>query len=165
MERRGNAVGCPAASVEKRRHGGYWRCWRVALRPNLFRNRHTAHRSPGWKCWTWRAESSSRLRCFRNHPILPSPVWLSPPTGAVCWWRNTIRTEATSSWSSAPADSSCGCSRIRDGRSHMGLSARAQHPILKVARTVADLDYSPAVTAKHLAEAVQSRSLDRNYWT
>ena len=33
------------------------------------------------------------------------------------------------------------------------------------APTVADLDHSPAVTAKHLAEAVQYRSLDRNYWT
>jgi len=37
--------------------------------------------------------------------------------------------------------------------------------MLKVARTVADLDHSPNVTAKHLAKAVQYRSLDRNYWT
>ncbi len=46
----------------------------------------------------------------------------------------------------------------------MNLSARVHDRLLRVARTVADLDKAANVAAKHLAEAVQCRNLDRNYW-
>lgn len=53
---------------------------------------------------------------------------------------------------------------VEEAFNALKLSARAYHKILKVARTVADLDGSERITEMHLAGAIAYRSTDRKYW-
>ena len=63
-----------------------------------------------------------------------------------------------------PLDETCS-DLLKSSVNELGLSARAHDKVLRVARTIADLDQSPRIQAAHLHEAVNYRMLDRNIWT
>jgi len=57
-----------------------------------------------------------------------------------------------------------GTTLLHSTMTDLGLSARAHDKVLRVARTIADLDSTPSITSNHLSEAVNYRMLDRQLW-
>lgn len=54
---------------------------------------------------------------------------------------------------------------LRTSIQELGLSARAHDKVLRVARTIADLDGRAEIMAEHVSEAVNYRVLDRQFWS
>lgn len=57
-----------------------------------------------------------------------------------------------------------GMARLKDAMTRLNMSARAFDRILRVARTIADLDFSEKVEVRHISEAISYRNLDRGNW-
>ncbi len=62
-----------------------------------------------------------------------------------------------------PLDSKC-VSLLKIAMQRFGLSARAYDRIIKLSRTIADLDHNEKITPQYIAEAIQYRSLDKEGW-
>jgi hypothetical protein len=80
------------------------------------------------------------------NPKLRAPICFNPPAARHC------------------AISADGERLLENVVSRLGLSARAYERILKVSRTIADLNGVESIDPNHLSQAIHYRTLDRSYW-
>src|SRR5262249_10521208 len=108
---------------------------------------------PQWRSLRQRSASPSKQLAPVNRPGFPARHRrLTPPTGAAMGVRQIRQFCALDS---------AGERLLEQAMRHYGLSARAHDRIRKVARTIADLAGAETITAEHLSEAIQYRTLDR----
>jgi magnesium chelatase family protein len=106
----------------------------------------------------------------RQRRDVPAVIWETQriPAAAVRWRWNATDLGSPVRCHMAARDLRRHCRLIGpveallcDAVNRLGLSARAYHQVLKIARTIADLEDSPDLTTAHVGEAIQYRSLDR----
>jgi magnesium chelatase family protein len=106
-----------------------------------------------------RSESSARVR---ERVVRAREVQLN--RFAAAGERNYANAQMSSRQIRAYCDLGSDSERMLERAMQQGLSARAHDRILKVARTIADMEGNPQIESKHIAEAIQYRTLDRTYW-
>lgn len=114
-----------------------------------------------WKCRRWNTRSWWTKRQPKT-PATPGKGWNRPVTFSGSGSRTTAsyvtqRWDRRKSGNRAPLDESAK-SLLQAATQRLNLSARAFHRILKVSRTIADLDAARDIGVSHLAEALQYRS-------
>jgi len=63
-----------------------------------------------------------------------------------------------------PLDAKCQ-RMLEESFDQLGLSARAHDKVIRLARTIADVDGAEAISVEHVSEAVNYRMLDRQFWS
>ena len=122
-----------------------------------------------------RARAAATAGSSAHNSLIPSAAGVKkivrPSSSAIygAWANNPVPLTEDAplrpSPSYLPAIVDAECERLLErAMTQQGLSARAHDRILKVARTIADLEGTTELEPKHIAEAIQYRTLDRTYW-